>query len=116
MPFALVAIGGLVCGAVLDIYSSGLTLLTLGLRTPRWVAAAIDGVLMILGTIYIVWVARQLPRRLHGVPDHPRRADGRLVRHLPRRPAAAPRDYDEAKLFDAGPAGYGSVNAGRRSC
>ena len=35
----------------------GLTLLTLGLRTPRWVAAAIDGVLMILGTIYIVWVA-----------------------------------------------------------
>jgi NCS1 family nucleobase:cation symporter-1 len=42
---------------VLDIYSSGLTLLTLGLRAPRWVAAAIDGVLMILGTIYIVWVA-----------------------------------------------------------
>ena len=57
VPFALVAIGGLVSGAVLDIYSSGLTLLTLGLRTPRWVAAAIDGVLMILGTIYIVWVA-----------------------------------------------------------
>ena len=57
VPFALVAIGGLVSGAVLDIYSSGLTLLTLGLRAPRWVAAAIDGVLMILGTIYIVWVA-----------------------------------------------------------
>ena len=57
VPFALVAIGGLVSGAVLDIYSSGLTLLTLGLRAPRWAAAAIDGVLMILGTIYIVWVA-----------------------------------------------------------
>ncbi len=57
VPFALVAIAGLVSGAVLDIYSSGLTLLTLGLRAPRWVAAAIDGVLMILGTIYIVWVA-----------------------------------------------------------
>ncbi len=57
VPFALVAIGGLVSGAVLDIYSSGLTLLTLGLRTPRWVAAAIDGVLMILGTIYIVWIS-----------------------------------------------------------
>ncbi len=44
-------------GAILDIYSSGLTLLTLGLRAPRWTAAAFDGVLMILGTIYIVWIA-----------------------------------------------------------
>lgn len=57
IPFALVAVGGLVSGAILDIYSSGLTLLTLGLRAPRWAAAGIDGVLMILGTIYIVWVA-----------------------------------------------------------
>ncbi len=57
VPFALVAIFGLVGGAVLDIYSSGLTLLTLGARIPRWTAAAIDGVLMILGTIYVVWFA-----------------------------------------------------------
>jgi purine-cytosine permease-like protein len=57
LPFALVAILGLVGGAVLDIYSSGLTLLTLGLRIPRWMAAGIDGVLMILGTSYVVWVA-----------------------------------------------------------
>ncbi len=55
--FALVAIGGLIGGAVLDIYSSGLALLTLGLRVPRWTAAAIDGVIMILGTIYVVWIA-----------------------------------------------------------
>jgi purine-cytosine permease-like protein len=57
VPFALVAIGGIIGGAVLDIYSSGLTLLTLGLRVPRWTAALLDGVLMILGTIYVVWVA-----------------------------------------------------------
>ena len=57
MPFALVAVGGLVSGAILDIYSSGLTLLALGLRAPRWTAALLDGVLMILGTIYIVWIA-----------------------------------------------------------
>jgi purine-cytosine permease-like protein len=57
VPFALVAIGGLVGGAVLDIYSSGLALLTLGARIPRWTAAAIDGVLMMLGTIYVVWFA-----------------------------------------------------------
>ena len=34
VPFALVAVGGLVSGAILDIYSSGLTLLALGLRGP----------------------------------------------------------------------------------
>ena len=55
--FAIVAIGGLIGGAVLDIYSSGLALLTLGLKVPRWTAASIDGVIMILGTIYIVWFA-----------------------------------------------------------
>jgi nucleobase:cation symporter-1, NCS1 family len=57
VPFALVAIGGLIGGAILDIYSSGLALLTLGLRIPRWQAAGIDGVIMILGTIYVVWIA-----------------------------------------------------------
>jgi NCS1 family nucleobase:cation symporter-1 len=57
VPFALVAVGGLVSGAILDIYSSGLTLLALGLPAPRWSAALLDGVLMILGTIYIVWIA-----------------------------------------------------------
>jgi NCS1 family nucleobase:cation symporter-1 len=57
LPFAVVAVLGLVSGAVMDIYSSGLTLLTLGLPAPRWVAAALDGVLMVLGAIYIVFYA-----------------------------------------------------------
>ncbi len=57
LPFAIVAVAGLVSGALLDIYSSGLTLLTLGVPLPRWAAAALDGVIMIIGTIYIVWVA-----------------------------------------------------------
>ena len=55
VPFVLVAVLGLVGGAVLDIYSSGLTLLAAGLRVPRWSAACIDGVLMIVGTIYVVF-------------------------------------------------------------
>src|SRR5436309_2722114 len=55
--FALAAIGGLIGGAILDIYSSGLALLTLGLRIPRWTAAGLDGVIMIFGTIYVVWIA-----------------------------------------------------------
>jgi len=57
IPFSLVVVGGIVGGAVLDIYSSGLALLTLGLRVRRWQAALIDGVLMIIGTIIVVWVA-----------------------------------------------------------
>jgi purine-cytosine permease-like protein len=57
VPFALVAVLGLVGGAVLDIYSSGLALLSLGLRIPRWSAALVDGVIMILGTIYVVFFA-----------------------------------------------------------
>jgi purine-cytosine permease-like protein len=57
VPFAIVALAGLVGGAALDIYSSGLALLSLGLPAPRWVAAAIDGALMVLGAIYVVFVA-----------------------------------------------------------
>jgi purine-cytosine permease-like protein len=55
--FALVAIFGLVGGAILDLYSSGLTLISIGLPVKRHIAAAIDSVLMLAGTIYFVWVA-----------------------------------------------------------
>jgi purine-cytosine permease-like protein len=55
--FSLVAILGLVGGAILDLYSSGLTLVSLGVPVKRHVAAVFDGALMLLGTIYIVWVA-----------------------------------------------------------
>jgi nucleobase:cation symporter-1, NCS1 family len=58
VPFVIVAVLGLVGGAVLDIYSSGLTLLAAGLRVPRWSAALIDGVLMIVGTIYVVFFSK----------------------------------------------------------
>jgi len=57
VPFAIVAVLGLIGGAVLDIYSSGLALLSLGLRVPRYVAALIDGTVMTLGTIYVVFIA-----------------------------------------------------------
>ncbi|MCX5214675.1 cytosine permease [Kitasatospora sp. NBC_00240] len=57
VPFAVVAVLGLVGGAVLDIYSSGLALLSAGLRIPRPLAALVDGVLMIAGSVYIVFIA-----------------------------------------------------------
>jgi purine-cytosine permease-like protein len=55
VPFAIVAVLGLIGGSVLDIYSSGLALLTLGVRLPRYQAALIDGTVMTLGTIYVVF-------------------------------------------------------------
>ncbi len=57
IPFALVAIMGLVGGAILDLYSSGLALVSIGVPIKRHQAAIIDSVIMLAGTIYIVWVA-----------------------------------------------------------
>jgi purine-cytosine permease-like protein len=57
VPFVIVAVLGLVGGAVLDIYSSGLALLSAGLRVPRYLAAGIDGIIMIAGAIYVVFFA-----------------------------------------------------------
>ena len=57
IPFALIAILGLVGGAILDLYSSGLTLISIGLPVKRFIAASIDSAIMIAGTIYLVWVA-----------------------------------------------------------
>ena len=57
VPFVIVAVLGLVGGSVLNIYSSGLALLAAGLKTPRFVAALIDGTIMVLGTIYVAFFA-----------------------------------------------------------
>jgi purine-cytosine permease-like protein len=107
VPFALVAVAGLISGAVLDIYSSGLTLLAIGLPTPRWMAAGIDGVLMVLGTIYVVWIAKNFLFPFQGfliTLGVPITAwCGIFLADLFLRK----RDYEEAKLFDATlPGGY----------
>ena len=57
IPFALVAILGLIGGAILDLYSSGLTLVSIGVPVKRHIAASIDGLIMTIGTIYLVWFA-----------------------------------------------------------
>lgn len=57
IPFLIVAVLGLVSGAILGIYSSGLTLLSLGVNIPRPAAALLDGILLSLGTFYVVFVA-----------------------------------------------------------
>ncbi len=112
VPYLLTAVGGLVAGALLDIYSSGLNLLTLGLRIPRYQSVAIDGALMLAGNIYILFFARDFFTPFQGflitlgvllaawsaifLVD--------LWRHRMRE------GYAEAELYD--PAGrYGSFNA-----
>ncbi|MFJ7211477.1 purine-cytosine permease family protein [Amycolatopsis sp. NPDC098790] len=111
VPFAIVAVLGLVGGAVLDIYSSGLALLSAGLRVPRPVAAFVDGVLMVAGTIYIVFFGGEFLGQFQGflvtlgVPVAAW-CGVMLADVLLRR-----RDYAERDLFD--PAGrYGDVRPG----
>ena len=66
VPFAIVAVLGLIGGSVLDIYSSGLALLTLGIRLPRYQAALIDGMVMTLGSIYVVFAAHNFVGQFEG--------------------------------------------------
>ena len=109
IPFALVALLGLVGGAILDLYSSGLTLVSLGFPVKRHVAAAIDGTIMAIGTIYIVWISKNffLPFEgfiiTLGVPIAVWSAI--FVADVLMRK----RDYAEADLFDEG-GRYGAYN------
>ncbi len=108
VPFAIVAVLGLVGGAVLDIYSSGLALLTLGLPVPRYVAALIDGTIMVLGTIYVVFIAGNFLPQFEGfliTLGVPIAAwCGIMLADI----ALRHRDYAEAELYS--PAGrYGDI-------
>lgn len=101
VPFLITAILALVSGAVLGIYSSGLTLLSLGVKIPRWSAAFIDGTILTLGTIYVVFVAQQgflAPFQSFlitlGVPMAS--WAGILIADI----ALRKREYDETALFD----------------
>ena len=100
VPFLLTAVLALVSGAVLGIYSSGLTLISLGIRIPRPAAAGIDGIILTLGTIYVVFFAADFLGPFQsflitlGVPLAA--WAGILIGDILRRRC----DYDEAALFD----------------
>ena len=101
IPFWIVAVLTLVSGAVLGIYSSGLTLLSLGIDIPRPAAAAIDGVILTIGTIWVAFFASSFIGPFQsflitlGVPIAS--WAGILIADVLTRRA----DYDEAALFDA---------------
>ncbi|WP_082590765.1 cytosine permease [Phycicoccus sp. Soil748] len=101
VPFLVAAILALVSGAVLGIYSSGLTLLSLGVRIPRPSAAFVDGVILTLGTIWVVFFAQDFLGPFQsflitlGVPLAA--WAGIMIGDIWLRR----RDYDEEALFDA---------------
>ena len=101
VPFLLAAILSLVSGAVLGIYSSGLTLLSLGVKLKRPQAAGVDGVLLTIGTIYVVFFADNFINPFQsflitlGVPLAA--WAGIMIADLALRKA----DYDDEALFDA---------------
>ncbi|MFM6978146.1 MAG: purine-cytosine permease family protein [Micrococcales bacterium] len=109
IPYIVLALLGFMGGAILDIYSSGLNLLTLGFKLKRYQAAGIDGIFMILGTIYFVWIAGdffwpfQAGLYILGVPMAA--WAGIFIADL----ALRKKSYDEAALYDA-KGRYGSVN------
>src|SRR5699024_2936177 len=109
IPFWIVAVLTLVSGAVLGIYSSGLTLISLGIDIPRPAAAAIDGLILTVGTIWVALFATSFIGPFQsflitlGVPIAA--WAGILIADVLSRRAAA----DERALFD--PAGrYGAFD------
>jgi len=101
VPFLVAVILSLVSGAVLGIYSSGLTLLSLGVRIPRPSAALVDGVILTLGTIYVVFFAESFIGPFQsflitlGVPLAA--WAGIMIADI----ALRKRDYDDEDLFDS---------------
>ena len=101
VPFLIAAILALVSGAVLGIYSSGLTLLSLGVRIPRPMAAGIDGLILTIGTIWVVFFAQSFIGPFQsflitlGVPLAS--WAGIMIADI----ALRKRDYDDEALFDA---------------
>lgn len=66
-PFVAVAVLALVAGAILKLYSSGLTLLTLGVKTPRSVVTGISGFLVVALSVYFVYFCSATPKVFTGL-------------------------------------------------
>lgn len=100
VPFLMTAVLGLVSGAILGIYSSGLTLLSLGVKIPRPAAAGIDGFILTAGTIWVVFFAESFLGPFQsflitlGVPIAS--WAGIMIADI----ALRKHEYDEAALFD----------------
>ncbi|VEG30084.1 purine-cytosine permease family protein [Actinomyces howellii] len=109
VPFALVAILGIVGGIIMDLYSSGLSLLATGLPVKRHVATAVDATIMTVGTIAVVFLAHDFLTPFMGFLTTLGVVIAAWAGVMIAEVLLRQRDYDEPALFT--PDGvYGSVN------
>lgn len=110
VPFLVVLVIGLMAGIPMDIYSSGLTLLAMGLPMRRWQAALVDGVMMTLGAIYVIWFAPNFldpfEAFLYTLGVALSAWTGIYIADMCLRWRVG---YDEHRLYDSSDAGYGRV-------
>ncbi|MDU0348207.1 purine-cytosine permease family protein [Actinomyces sp. MRS3W] len=109
IPFAIVAILGLAGGIIMDLYSSGLSLLATGVPVKRPVATAIDATIMTVGTIAVIFGADNFLGPFQGFLTTLGVVIAAWAGVMLAEVCLRRRDYDEAALFT--PDGvYGSVN------
>ncbi|CED91323.1 MAG: cytosine permease [Actinomyces succiniciruminis] len=109
IPFAVVAILGLAGGIIMDLYSSGLSLLATGLPVKRHVATSIDATIMTVGTIAVIFGADDFLGPFQGFLTTLGVVIAAWAGVMLAEVCLRRRDYDEAALFT--PDGvYGSVN------
>ncbi|MDO4244220.1 MAG: cytosine permease [Actinomyces sp.] len=109
VPFALVAILGLAGGIIMDLYSSGLSLLATGLPVKRHVATALDATIMTVGTIAVIFGAEDFLGPFQGFLTTLGVVIAAWAGVMIAEVVLRRRDYDEQALFT--PEGvYGSVN------
>ena len=58
IPYLVTAAGGIIGSADLNMYSSGLNLLTIGIRLQRYKSVIIDSIVMFLVTIYVLFIQK----------------------------------------------------------
>ena len=109
VPFAVVAILGLAGGIIMDLYSSGLSLLATGLPVRRHVATSIDAAIMTAGTIAVIFGADDFLGPFQGFLTTLGVVIAAWAGVMVAEVIMRRRDYDEEALFT--PDGvYGSVN------
>lgn len=66
VPYMIAAAGGLIAATLVNMYSSGLSLMALGVRLPRYKTVLVDAALMVAGCTYMLFFATNFFGPLEG--------------------------------------------------
>jgi purine-cytosine permease-like protein len=66
VPYMIAAAGGLIAATLVNMYSSGLSLMALGVRLPRYKTVLVDAALMLAGCTYLLFFANNFFGPLQG--------------------------------------------------